>query len=986
LTPERWAQIEELFHRAVECAPQDRIALLDEAGSGDPELRRQVEALLSSDGSASTHVRAAVRSQLDEFGFPLTGRVISHYRILEGLGGGGMGLVYRAEDLKLGRRVALKFLPEESAQDPIALARFEREARSASALEHPNICPIYEFGEHDGRTFLVMQLLEGQTLRELISSARAGRQHLELKQLLDLSIQILDGLATAHGQGIIHRDIKPANIFVTNRGQARILDFGLAKLTREPTLPDDELERKDGTHGLVDIPSDETAARATPDPLLSRTGVAVGTAGYMSPEQVRGEKLDARSDLFSFGLVLYEMATAERAFAGDTGSLLQHAILNQTPSPVRLANPKLPAKIEEIIAKAVAKDPTSRYQTASEMQSDLRALHGKLDPGRHFRRWTTASAAVAVLVAIGIGFWVAARPPSSPTVQREIKLRQLTANSSENHVGSGAISPDGQYLAYSDFKGMHLKSVATGATQPLPMPKLPNIHETECSIIAWFPDNARLLVNARDAKSSGDWSSAGSSIWIIPVSGAAPRRLRDNAMAFSVSPDGLLISFVTNKGKFGDREIWLMGPNGEAPRKLYETDETRAVAGNLWSPDGKRILYVLIEASGSSGILLSRDLNGGPTITVLPADIMTTTNDILWLPDGRLIYTMAEPIQQGVSGTCSSWIMRLDARTGQPVEKARRLSNTIGCLSGTSVTKDSKKFVFAKWAFHPTVYVADIVAGKAAITKPRHFTLTESQDSVVDWTPDGKALILVSNRDGQAGIYRQALNEDSAELLVASPQNDLRGLRVSPNGWLLYGSSGHQGDPPGTVLVNRVFISGGDPQPVVAVRPSSGITCARLPSRTCLLVERSEDHKWLVVSDFDPIKGRGSELAQIEVDPAVDNWGCSISPNGAKIAVIANADGQIRILSLHGQLLQTIRSKSLTSMQEIEWAADGKGFFASANAKGIAVFYVDLQGNVRSVWASQGGNWARGLPSPDGRHIAIQTSTNDGNMWMMENF
>jgi serine/threonine protein kinase len=985
VAPERWAQIEELFHRAGECAPQDRIALLDEAGSTDPELRREVEALLSSDGSASTHLRSAVRSQLQEINFPLAGKVISHYRILEGLGGGGMGLVYRAEDVKLGRRVALKFLPEESAQDPIALGRFEREARSASALEHPNICPIYEFGEHEGRPFLVMQLLEGQTLRELISAARAGGEHLELKQLLDLAIQILDGLGAAHGQGIIHRDIKPANIFVTNQGQAKILDFGLAKLAREATLADDESDRKNGKHGLVDIPADETSARATPDPFLSRTGVAIGTVGYMSPEQVRSEKLDARSDLFSFGLVLYEMATTERTFAGDTGSLLQDAILNQTPRPVRLANPKLPAKIEEIIGKAITKDPTSRYQTASEMQCDLRTLQARLDPGRRFRRWMTASAAVAVLVAVGIGFWVAARPTSSPAVQREIKLRQLTANSSENHVGSGAISPDGRYLAYSDFKGMHLKSVATGATQPLPMPKLPNIQEAECSIIAWFPDDARLLVNARDAKSGGDWYSPGSSIWIIPVSGAAPRRLRDNAMAFSISPDGVLISFVTNKGKLGDREIWLMGPNGESARKLYETDENRAVAGNLWSPDGKRILYVLIEASGSA-TLLSRDLNGGPATTVLPADIMTTTNDIIWLPDGRLIYTMGEPVQEGVSGTCSSWIVHVDERTGQPVEEARRLSNTFGCLSGTSVTADGQQLVFLKWAFHPTVYVADIAAGKGGIVKSRHFTLTESQDSVVDWTSDSKALILMSNRDGQKGIYRQALNDDSAELLVASPRNDLTGLRVSPDGWLLYGSSGRQGDPAANILVNRVPVTGGHPEPVVAVRPNSDITCARLPSRSCLLVERSEDHKRLSVSAFDPIKGRGSELAQIEVDPAVDNWGCAISPDGAKIAVIANADGRIRIFSLHGRLLQTIRSKSVSNMQGIEWAADGRGFYASANAKGIAVLHIDLQGNVRPVWASQGGNWARGVPSPDGRHIAIQTSTNDGNMWMMENF
>jgi len=1003
LTPERWAQIEDLFHRAAECDANQRTTLLDEACNSDAELRQEVDALLFSEASGRDHVQAAIHSELHDFGFSLAGEIVSHYQILDGLGGGGMGLVYRAEDIKLGRRVALKFLPEESAKDPAALARFEREARAASSLEHPNICPIYEFGEHQGKLFLVMQLLEGQTLRELLESKRldASKTHssttspirnsLPLEQVTDLAIQIADGLDAAHKKGIIHRDIKPANIFVTSQGQAKILDFGLAKLAHGPTEEADDPKPESGDgNGKRGAP--EVVAHVTPDPWLSRTGVAMGTAGYMSPEQARGEKLDARTDLFSFGLVLYEMATGHRAFEGDTGLALHNAILTQTPAPARELNPKLPAKLGQIITKALEKNRDARYQNVSELRADLEGL----SQSPHRRRWRGMALGFAVFLLIaGTIFWFSRRRAFSTGNLPELKLQQLTINSSENPVMFGAISPDGKYLAYTDAKGMHIKVVGTDETQSVPQPSELSNDKVKWEVLAgsWFPDSKSFFANAHPPDQIGwAWTSETSSIWIVSVMGGPPRKIRDHAIAWAVSPDGSAVSFGTNWGTLDTRELWLMGPDGGQAHKLYEVDDKRGICCLHFFPNGQRIAYLSTDESGGS--LVARDLKGGPVVTLMPpSEIKKIGSDFSFLPDGRLIYS--DPCNGLGAGAfdfpCNYWMKRFDIRTGEVVEKPRRLTNWTGfSMDDLSVSADSKRVAFLESSSRGLSYLADLEAAGTRLVNSRRFTMEEGgDDGISDWTSDGKTVILAQGRNGHYSVRKQSLNSDTQDTIVSTAVGALEDAVVSPDGkWVIIAVW------PGPSMpqpLMRVPITGGSPE-LIFMRSVSGagFFCAKHSSNLCALVEQSEDHKQMVVTAFDPLKGRGPELARFDLDPDfkqnIDHLLCSISPDGTRLAASRGPGGPIHIRHLRSGRTQTIPVKSLNRMQNFSWAADGNGLFVSnLTHDGSEIVHVDLLGNAKVLWQSN-SNASFVRPSPDGRHLAIYENRQSANIWMMENF
>ncbi|MEK7406163.1 MAG: serine/threonine-protein kinase [Acidobacteriota bacterium] len=462
MTPARWGQISELLDSVLRLEPAQRAAFLKQACAGDDPLRAEAESLLAYEEQMrqflavpalemATSAPAPQESPSGPESLP-AGLQVAPYRIVAPLGAGGMGEVYRARDTRLERDVALKFLPAQSARHPQALERFQREARAVSALNHPGICTLYDIGEHEGQPFLVMELLEGQSLKERLAAGP-----LPPGELLKLAVEITDALEAAHSKGIVHRDIKPANILVTGPkgrpGQAKVLDFGLAKLLSEPRRSAEEAAGDPAPAG------EET---------ITRLGTAMGTAAYMSPEQARGEAVDARSDLFSFGVTLYHMATGTLPFQGGTPGARMEAILTQSPAAPRTRNPAVAPELERIILKALEKDRAARYQTAAELRADLERLRPVPWRGA---RWLAAVAA-ALLVALGVTLtgvrlgWFGT-PSSTPVLTQ----RKVTANPPGDPVIRGSISPDGQSVAYADRAGIHVRRIDTGETRSFPAPE-----------------------------------------------------------------------------------------------------------------------------------------------------------------------------------------------------------------------------------------------------------------------------------------------------------------------------------------------------------------------------------------------------------------------------------------------------------------------------------------------------------------------------------
>jgi Tol biopolymer transport system component/tRNA A-37 threonylcarbamoyl transferase component Bud32 len=731
----------------------------------------------------------------------MLGEMISHYRILEKLGGGGMGVVYKAEDTRLHRFVALKFLSEHLAKDDQALERFQREAQAASALDHPNICTIYEIGEHDNRPFIVMQLLEGQTLKHRIST-----KPFKVDELLELGIQLADALDAAHAKSIVHRDIKPANIFVTERGQAKILDFGLAKLS----------PRHSPVGEAVDAMAMPTMGAA--EEHLTSPGTAMGTVAYMSPEQALGKELDARADLFSLGVVLYEMATGRQAFPGSTAAAVFDGILHKAPtSPVQL-NAELPVKFEEIINKALEKNRELRYQSAAELRADLKRLKRDTDSGRtgataallgaveelretrpprRWRTWAAISGGALIAITAILGYLLT-RPLPPPRVLRTVQLTNTNRPKS-------AVVTDGTRLYFLDNQlGPAQTSATGGETVPIPTSLL-------LGDLGWrylydiSPDGSQLLLPTFLNESTPE-----APLWTLPVLGGSPRRLGNlEGHSAAWSPDGKRIAY--SKGN----EIFLAKSDGSEPRRLLIT---AGMSGDLrWSPDGTILRFTLNDPQTNNRSLWQASTDGSNLHPLLPG-WNNPPNECCgnWTPDGR--YFVFQAVREG---TANVWARREDGglfrstrhepvqlttgpmNTGEPVPSrdGKRLFVQGWQPRAELVRYDAKSGQFApylsgisamgldfsrdkEWVAYNDFADGTMWRSKVDGTQKLQLTFPPMQAYLPRWSPDGKQIAFFGHPPGEPSqIYVIPAAGGSPELIYR------RGTNLADPNWSPDGNS-----------------------------------------------------------------------------------------------------------------------------------------------------------------------------------------------------
>jgi serine/threonine protein kinase len=648
------------------------------------------------------------------------GTRLGPYEIVAPAGAGGMGEVYRARDTRLDRTVAIKVLPAHLSDDSDRRQRFEREARAISSLNHPNICTVHDIGHQDNVDFLVMEYLEGETL-----ASRLAKGARPLNEVLQHGIEIADALDAAHRRGIVHRDLKPANIFLTTHGEAKVLDFGLVKL---------------GEGASGDKPT--VTKRAS----LTSAGTTVGTVAYMSPEQARGEAVDARTDVFSLGAVLYEMATGQFAFPGKTSALVFKAILDETPRPITQLNPNLPARLEEIISKAVEKDRDLRYQSAAELRTDLKRLKRDSESDRRSaaaprlphphvwnRNWIVVVVSLVVIAASAATWWFSQRRES----RTELPAMQISPFTSyPGQVGRPTFSPDGNQIAFTwdDGKGTNVYVKLIGETTPLRLSNAPG----EVAGLAWSPDGHRLAIY-RPGSTGG--------IFVVSALGGPERRLADvrftsGFSGLDWSPDGKWLA-VTDKNTaeegFG---IFLISPETGERRRLTSPPNLMADATPKFSPNGRAIAFMRFRNPSAQNLFLVRVSGAEPNQLTFLDSFMA---GLSWTPDGQqIVFASSSPDVAGFT------LWRVPANRGQ-AERLAGLSG--GNQMVPAVAPRGNRLAYVQSGGSSGIWQLRLSSPIVTAGPPTKLVSSTRLQSGAQYSPDGRRIVFISARTGTAQLW-----------------------------------------------------------------------------------------------------------------------------------------------------------------------------------------------------------------------------------------